>query len=615
MLTSFRLTVALTISVLASALPGRAADPKPNIILIVADDLGWSDTAVYGSEFYRTPAVDALAATGMRFTNAYASNPLCSPTRAALLTGLYPGRIGLTTPNGHIADVVLEASLPTQAGPEAKTVTPTPVSRLSNDYVTIAERLKVAGYATAFMGKWHLGSDPYIPENQGFDVVVGGRENPGPPPPGFFFAPWNIDTLPKSPEGTHIADVLGDAAVEFIDENRDRPFFLNLWFYDVHAPFQAKEDLVDEFTELADQSAPQHSPTMAAMISTMDTNIERVMEKLKELGLAENTLVIFTSDNGGNMYDEVDGTTPTNNAPLRNGKGNSYEGGVRVPFVAVWPGKIEAGVVDETITSSIDMFPTFLEVAGLERDPAHPLDGESILPVLEGGEISSRPYFDYFPHNVVATKNVAATSVRDGDWKLLRYFNDGPNQEDRFELYNLADDIGETKNLAEQEPERVKAMDALIDGHHADIGALVPFANPNYGKDLSAGWLPTVDADVAVGDGVWAMTATGDDPGMETADVPDVTGEVRLEFEMKSDSTGPLQVFYRSTGKPAFKGELTTLPVGHSGEWQLVVAAFNVNGQLRGLRIDPSRAPGEIEIRDLRLVAADGSVIKEWPAN
>ncbi len=592
----------------------RTAEQQPNIVLIVADDLGWSDTAVYGSEFYKTPAVDALAAEGMRFTNAYSSSPLCSPTRAALLTGLYPGRIGLTTPNCHIPDVILEASLPKQAGPESKTVTPIPVSRLSNEYVTIAERLKEAGYATAFMGKWHLGSDPYVPENQGFDVVVGGRENPGPPPPGFFFAPWNLDTLPQSPEGTHIDDVLGDAAVDFIEKNKDQPFFLDLWFYDVHAPFMAKQDLRDEFVELADQSAPQHSPTMAAMISTMDANIARVMAKLKELGLTENTLVIFTSDNGGNMYDEVDGTTPTNNAPLRNGKGNSYEGGVRVPFIAVWPGRIEPGSVDDTITSSIDVFPTLLQVAGLERDPAHPLDGESILPVLDGGDIPARPYFDYFPHNVVATENVAGTSVRDGDWKLFRYFNDGPEQEDRFELYNLADDIGETKNLASSEPERVKRMDAMIDEHHADIGALVPFANPNYGRDLGAGWVVTVDADLAPDGDVWRMTATGKDAGMETGDVPDVTGEVRLEFELKSNSSGDLQVFYRSTGKAAFKGEVTSVQMAHSGEWEPVGATFNVNGQLRGLRIDPSQALGEIEIRNLRLVAADGALIKEWSA-
>ncbi len=465
----------------ASAQPGRGSGP-PNIVFILADDLGWRDTGIYGSTYYETPSIDALAAQGRLFTNAYAASPLCSPTRASILTGQNPGRLRFTAPHGHLPEAILDPVVPDTAAPDKKVTIPQSRTRLPNEYVTYAEVLKEASYATAFVGKWHLGSAPYIPEKQGFDVVVGGRGHPG--PPGGYFAPWPVETLPDVPEGTHISDAITDEAIRFVKDHRDEPFLLNLWFYDVHAPFQAREDLKAKYASLEDPQRLQDSQTMGAMIEVMDRNIGRVMDTLSELGLAENTIVIFTSDNGGNMYNEVDGgTTPTNNAPLRSGKGNIYEGGVRVPLIVRWPGVTYPGSVSQEVVSSVDYFPTLLDILDLPAPSGQVLDGVSLVPALKNEPFDQEAMYVHFPHLVPATGNWPATSVRQGDWKLIRRYCQGPDQEDRYELYDLRTDVGELRDVSNQEPQKTAELRDRVGGWLQETQALVPTCNPAYDFD------------------------------------------------------------------------------------------------------------------------------------
>lgn len=456
-----------------------AARP-PNIILILADDFGWRDSSAYGSEFYQTPGIERLAREGVRFTDAYAANPLCSPTRASILTGQYPGRLNFTAASGHEESVILEPHASKRAAPDKPATVPQSRTRLPIEYVTYAELLCEAGYATAFMGKWHLGREPYLPENQGFETVVGGRQHPGPPPPGRYFAPWNVDTLKDFPDGTHITDALTDKALEFIESHRGEPFLLNLWFYDVHAPFQAKPELIDKYENCREPGYPPNSPTMAAMIESMDHSILRILDALDRLGLREETIVIFTSDNGGNDYDEVAGVPATSNAPLRAGKGNNYEGGVRVPLIVCWPGVSQPGAINESVVVSVDLYPTILHMAGLPLHPSEHLDGVDFTSAIEGKPFDRGPSFWDFPHYISMTGSIPNSSVREGYYKLYRFYYDGPEQTHRYELYDLKEDISESHNLAEAMPEKVAAMDALIERHLQESQVLHPNKNPDY---------------------------------------------------------------------------------------------------------------------------------------
>ena len=583
---------------------------SPNILFILADDLGWRDTGVYGSTFYRTPNIDRLAKRGMLFTEAYAASPLCSPTRASILTGQYPGRLRFTTPAGHLKQEVLDPKLPEAAASQHKAVTPETRTRLPNEYVTYAEVLKKAGYSTGFMGKWHLGRDPYLPDNQGFDVVVGGREHPG--PPGGYFAPWRCATLPVKPEGTHICDTLTDEALAFLNANRDRRFLLNLWYYDVHAPFQGKEDLIAEYRKRVSPDDPQRCPTMGAMIEVMDHNIGRVLDELDRLGLADDTIVVFTSDNGGNMYNTVDETTPTSNAPLRNGKGNIYEGGVRVPLLVVWPGVVKPGSRSREVVSSVDYYPTLLAMLGLRRDSDTLLDGISIVPALKGGRLEREAIFCHFPHYVPATGNLPATSVRQGEWKLIRRFCDGADQQDRFELYNLAQDIGERSNLAAATPDRVNALAALIDRHLKDTEALVPFKNPAYGPPV-AGWSANRHARIEASAGGLRLTSAGNDPWIETKDVPHMTGPGKVIVRLKAASKGKGQFFWSTAKtKPFHRSRSAVFDVNHDGAWHDYTLDVAPDSAVRAFRFDPCQAPGDVEIQFIRVLSGSGEVLRDW---
>lgn len=462
---------------LGPALP--AANP-PNVLLILADDLGWSDTTLYATTtYYQTPNIERLAKRGMTFMRAYAASPLCSPTRSALLTGLSPARTGITTPNCHVPQVVLKATMPKAAAPDQKAIQPTPPTRLKTDYRTLAETLKDAGYATGHFGKWHLGPEPYSPLQQGFDVDV--PHHPGPGPAGSYVAPWKFANFTEKAQNEHIEDRMASEAVAWMEQHRDEPFYLNYWMFSVHAPFDAKKVNIQRHRSRVNPQDAQRSPTYSAMIQSMDEAIGTLLDALDRLQLADRTIIIFTSDNGGNMYNKVDGTTPTSNRPLRGGKATLFEGGTRVPCVIVWPGVAAAGSRSNAIIQSEDYYPTLLEGLGLKAAKGQRFDGASILPALSGGALDGKAVFQYFPHAPgVPDWLPPAVSVHRGEWKLIRIFHGGEKGAHRHLLFNLSDDPGETTNLATRERGMVADLDALIEQFLINTNAVVPAPNPKF---------------------------------------------------------------------------------------------------------------------------------------
>ncbi|WP_397380327.1 sulfatase [Prosthecobacter sp.] len=455
---------------------------QPNVIIILADDLGWSDTTLYGTtKFYQTPNVERLAKRGMILTRAYSASPLCSPTRSALLTGLSPARTGITVPNCHMPQVVLEAMVAKKGPPNQKVVQPGPPTRLKTEYRTLAETLHDAGYATGHFGKWHLGPEPFSPLQQGFDVDV--PHHPGPGPAGSYVAPWkfaDFDADPDVPD-QHIEDRMAKEAVKFMEQHKGGPFYLNYWMFSVHAPFDAKKALIEKYRSRVNPADPQHSPTYAAMVESMDDAIGTLLDTLDRLKIADNTIIIFTADNGGNMYDKVDDTTPTSNAPLRGGKACLFEGGTRVPGIVVWPGITQAGARSDALVQSEDYYPTLLEGLSLKSAPEQHFDGSSILAALKGGELPGKAIFQYFPHyGTVPDWLPPAVSVHRDDWKLIRIFHGAEKGAHRHLLFNLKDDLGEKNNLATQKPELVAELDALIETFLKDTHAVVPVVNPGF---------------------------------------------------------------------------------------------------------------------------------------
>lgn len=613
LLTCVLLLTLATARLSASENVGRS-DKRPNLIFFLADDMGWVDSTLYGSVYYETPNVDQLATRGMRFTNAYAANPLCSPTRASILTGQYPGRVRITTPACHLQREVLDPIVPERAAPAHRAVIPQTRTRLPLDYYTLAETLHDAGYTTAHLGKWHLGWPPYHPENQGFDFNFPGGSYPG--PPGTYFRPFKADILMDSPLGTHIEDRMAEEAVRFLRENRQGPFFLNYWMFSVHAPFEAKQELIEKYRAKLDPNNTQRCPTMGGMLQTMDECVGRVVAALDELQLTNDTIMIFTSDNGGNMYNEVEGETPTNNHPLRGGKATIYEGGIRVPLIVIWPGHIRPGSESDQIVTSVDYYPTLLEMLDLEARPDQTLDGVSILPVLLGeGELEREAVFFHFPHPGVPPARFPSTAVRRGPWKLIRAYCDSPDQSDRFELYNLDEDLGETNNLADAMPDKVRQLNALISRHLEDTDALVPIPNPNYNPPVG-GWTANGQAELAWQEGRFVITSTGGDPIITTSQVPPITTAATLELRIKSTSRGRAQFFWTTKkDRNFFRDRSTLVDVVHDGQWNDYRVPLPIGGStLTALRIDPSQGPGRIEIEGLRLLDSEGNLVAEWPS-
>jgi arylsulfatase A-like enzyme len=459
------------IAVTAATVPA-----KPNIIFILADDYGWADLGCYGSTFYETPNLDRLAKQGVRFTDAHAACNVCSPTRASIMTGKYPARL-------HLTDW-----LPGRPDrPDQKLNRPVILQHLPLEEVTIAEALKDGGYATAFLGKWHLGGPGFYPDQQGFDVNIGGCELGHPPS---YFSPYKIPTLSDGPPGEYLTDRLTDEALKFMETARNKPFFLYLSHYAVHTPLQAKPNLLAKYKAKAAQLTPagpefitdlgrqvrqiQNHATYAAMVESLDDSIGRIMNKLQELGIEQNTVVIFTSDNGGLSTAEG---TPTSNLPLRMGKGWNFEGGVREPLLVKWPGVTRPGTRCDAPMISTDYYPTLLELAGLSLRPLQHLDGVSLVPLLRGGAQPERPLFWHYPHYSNQGGGPGG-AVRLGDFKLIEWFEDM-----RVQLFNLKDDIGELHDLASQMPEKANALREQLHAWRRAVDAQMMTPNPDYRSD------------------------------------------------------------------------------------------------------------------------------------
>ena len=592
---------------------------QPNVLFIVVDDLGWKDTGCYGSSFYETPNVDRIAATGMRFTDAYAANPLCSPTRSSIMTGQYPVRTGFTSASGHIPGEHKHAES-TKAAPDQRAAGPSSINYLPLEYYTLGEAFKDAGYATAFLGKWHMGYDPYIPENHGFEFVVGGREHPG--PPGLdgarkFFPPWDkTGTLPENPpKDKHIDDYLGDRAVEYIAANKNKPFMMCFWLYDVHAPFQSKPELVEKWKKKTDPNNPQHSPTMAAMIEVMDDNVGRVLDALEKNGIADDTIVIFTSDNGGNMYDVADGTTPTNNEPLRSGKGNNYEGGVRIPLIVRWPGKTKPGSVNDSVISTVDHYPSLLEMTRQRLRPLDHKDGVSYVPALLGKKHDRGATICDFTHFVPATMNVPNTWIREGDWKLLRFWFDGTGQEHRYELYNLKNDVGETQNLASAYPEKVQAMATTLDRYYNKTDSLKANRNESYGGHtvgVWSAWGPLGLGRVSAVDGALMLEAQSPQFSAKTRVTPSLVNSAWVEFEARSEKGNIVSLQWTSHATPEFGAAERNIAKQLSKDWTPFREKIDFSGRIKELRFVLSNEGDVAELRNVKLLTPDGSTITEY---
>ena len=454
----------------------------------MADDLGWRDTGLYGSTFYETPNIDALATRGMTFSQAYAANPLCSPTRASVLTGLYPARVGITTPSCHLPQEILRTALRDDAPPWQPAIQAVSATRLSTEYVTLADTFHAASYATGHFGKWHLGREPYDALHQGFDVDLPHWYVPG--QAGSYLAPWQFPNFHGRP-GEHIEDRMAQEAVAFMraQANAGRPFFLNYWSFSVHGPWGGKPELIERYrAKAADPTNPQLNPVNGSMVHSLDDAVGTLVHEIDALGIADNTIVVFFSDNGGihfrdiggERFPELAGVPVTSNLPLRGGKATLYEGGTREPLVVVWPGEVTPGSRSDALVSSVDFYPTFLEMTGLRPADGQRFDGVSIVPALRGKALERDTLFCHFPHYTPATGNVPGTYVRRGDWKLIRRYADGASQTDRHELFNVAEDIGETTDLAEREPGLVEELGRKLDGFLRETGAMVPVPNPSY---------------------------------------------------------------------------------------------------------------------------------------
>ena len=465
------------------AATSAAAGRGPNIVFILADDLGWRDTSLYGSEFCETPNIERLAKRGMMFTQAYAAAPLCSATRSSLMTGFYPARTGITAASGHLPDETFEATPLPGARPFQKAVGAQSASRLKLDYYTLAEALKDAGYRTGHFGKWHLGREPYDPLHQGFDVDIPHYWGPSPPA---YVAPWKLDHLTGS-AGEHIEDRMSSEAVRFIRDNKERPFFLNYWCFSVHGPWQAKPELVAKYRAKAKPGNAQRNPVYGAMVETLDNAVGALLRALDENGLADNTIVVFFSDNGGIDFVDVAGSPVTSNLPLRGSKATLYEGGTREPCIVRWPGKVKPGSKSDAVICSVDFYPTLLAMAGVEPKRRVPFDGKSFVPALEGKAFDRGPTFWHFPHYTPATGNTPCSAVRVGDWKLIRFWCEGQGQNDRLELYNLSEDMGESKNLASRMPEKVRELAAVMERFIVQTGAVRPKPNPKYDRGAQPG--------------------------------------------------------------------------------------------------------------------------------
>lgn len=590
---------------------------RPNVVLFLADDMGWMDCGAYGSQYYETPNIDRFARTAMRFTNAY-SQPLCSPTRASLLTGQYSARHKITSATGHQppqpeGHVFLQDTAP----PNAPMLTPESKNYLEPAQITLAETLKGAGYRTAHIGKWHLGlTRPHWPEQQGFDVAFHCHPDPG--PPGNYFSPYGVTaegnptaktrvgTITDGPQGEYIVDRQAAEAVKFIASGKGGPFFLNLWCYGVHGPWGHKEEYTKAFMSKKDPSGRQGNPIMASMLKSVDECFGRILDELDKQGVADNTIIIFTSDNGGNTHSNITtegkksanedwqkwaGTQPpTMNTPLRDGKGTLYEGGTRVPMMWSWAGKIKPGSTSDTVVGAIDVYPTVIDLLGIAKPEKQTFDGVSYAKVLKGeGALNRAAYFNYHPH--AGANKAGGVWARGGDFKLLRWFGNP----DTHELYNLKDDISEANDLAAKMPDKVKELSALIDSFLKDTGATFPRPNPAC-KPVAAK-IPAASTDplenwkergckATINDGILSMKATGKPGtaflghGMAKMNGPAL---VTLRVRSAAGGAGRIDCLPNTSADPSVIHS-TPLEV-RAGEWQELKVELKERSPLGTMRV------------------------------
>jgi arylsulfatase A-like enzyme len=461
------------------------ADGPPNVLIFLIDDRGWRDTGVYGSEFYETPHIDRLAAAGMRFTEFATASSVCSPTRASIMTGKHPARLNITNwIGGEQAGMLLQAEY---------------VRQLPLDEVTLGEAFQEAGYTTGYIGKWHLGETGFLPPDQGFDVAV--AVNQAGQPASYFYpyhrdepSVWDVPDLQDGEEGEYLTDRLTDEALAFIDASQEGPFFLMLSHYAVHTPLQSKDELTAKYEGKAASLPPAAGPEFisesglgttrqhqnhavyAGMVQSTDESVGRILDHLEALGMWDSTIVVFVSDNGGLSTYSGDRTLgPTSNLPLRAGKGWLYEGGIRAPLIIRWPGGAGVTGVDPTPTTSTDLYPTLLEIAGLEQRPQQHVDGVSLKPLLEqAGDLNREALYWHFPH-YHGSGNRPSSAIRVGDMKLLEWLED-----DRVELYDLAADPGEHNDLSASMAEVVADLRDRLHVWRQDVGAGMPRPNPDW---------------------------------------------------------------------------------------------------------------------------------------
>ena len=444
-------------SAAALVLPGWAfpkSQSRPNILFILADDLGWSQLGCYGSDFYETPNIDRLATEGMRFTDAYAACPVCSPTRASIMTGKYPARL-------HLTDFISGGSFPAERLKQPKWQKYLPLEE-----VTIAEVLKTAGYKTASFGKWHLSiakqppeSEQYNPDKQGFDESI------------ITYKPAGNQDPDKD---AHNVKIITEKSMEFIDKNKDRSFFLYVTHNTIHAPVLGKKKLVDKYRNKAGADLPQNNPVVAAMIEELDNSVGVLLQKLNELKIADKTIVIFFSDNGGLE-------SSAKQTPLRSGKANLYEGGVREPLIVRWPGVTKPGSICSEPVISVDFFPTFVDILGMQNKVKNPIDGVSLVPLLRrNGPLKRKAIYWHYPHYHSSSIGPGG-AIRCGDYKLIEWYDETIcGQGNKFELYNLKDEIGEQNNLAKKMPQKTKELSKMLANWRRKVNAQIMAPNPNY---------------------------------------------------------------------------------------------------------------------------------------
>ena len=471
----------------------KAENKSPNFLFILADDLGYHDLSCMGSTYYETPNIDRIADEGAVFTEGYAACQVCSPSRASIMTGKFPSRHGITDWIGAKTGENWR-----KAGRFNKLLPPEYIHTLSKDYVTLPEAMQEGGYKTFFAGKWHIGAEGSWPKDHGFDINKGGWDKGS--PRGGYYAPWDNPNLDYKDSGESLTMRLAEETVEFVSSNKDHPFFAFLSFYAVHGPIQTTEDKWEKYKNKAQNQGikssgfkmskylpirqVQDNPIYAGLVETMDDAVGRVLDKLDDLGLSENTIVIFTSDNGGVAAGDA---FATSNSPLRGGKGYQYEGGIREPYFIRAPNLIEPGSKIETPVTGTDFYPTILDLANLKLKPEEHQDGTSLLPLIKGEQLPNRSLVWHYPH-YGNQGGEPSSIIRKGDWKLIHYY-----EEERLELFNLAEDLSEENDRSMEFQDMANQLDNELMEILNSTGARFPKRDPLYTKSAEQTFLAKVE--------------------------------------------------------------------------------------------------------------------------